>query len=73
MKADELRAPERARESDEQQCAVAEAMQRVRRQSLDTLAQLRGDERGFLRLGVQGGVKLGHGAAEIWATAAVAR
>ena len=53
MTADELGAPERTREADEQERAVAETVQRIR-QGLDALAKLRREPRRLLGLGGAG-------------------
>ena len=50
MKADELGAPKHLREADEQERAVAEAMQRIR-QGLDALAKLRREQRCLFHAG----------------------
>ena len=54
MTADELGAPEHPREADEQERAVAEAMQRVAGQGLDALAKLRCEQHRLLGLGGAG-------------------
>ena len=54
MTADELGAPERTREADEQERAVAETVQRVAGQGLDALVKLRREQRRLLGLGGAG-------------------